>query len=241
MSQTRRNFVLTGLGTMAVGLTGCAPQQVQYASRPAPSWPTYPGARAVAPPPVYRPTPVPAPPRVQPTPTPASPGTITPIARGNWTRQGPRVNLINPLGRASRITVHHEGASPVWFSDWGATVKRLEAIRKAHLRRGWADIGYHYVIDRGGRVWEARAARFQGAHVRNHNENNVGVMVLGNFNEQSPSDAQLLTLRSTLRALSQKHGVSVKRIYTHQELSPTGCPGRSLQRHMVWLRGRNLA
>ena len=30
------------------------------------------------------------------------------------------------------------------------------------------DVGYHYAVDRAGRVWECRPLTWQGAHVRNH-------------------------------------------------------------------------
>ncbi len=146
------------------------------------------------------------------------------------------------MGRVSRMTVHHEGWKPVWFADQRSTAERLDLIRESHRGRGWADIGYHYIIDRAGMVWEGRDIRYQGAHVRNQNEENLAIMLLGNFDLQRPSDAQYVKLIDTLRVLRYRHNVPVNRIYTHQELMPTACPGRALQPQMVSLRqGRALA
>jgi N-acetyl-anhydromuramyl-L-alanine amidase AmpD len=137
----------------------------------------------------------------------------------------------------NRITIHHEGHTPVWFTDELNTKARLEQVRNIHTRdRRWGDIGYHYIIDRAGRVIEGRPLAYQGAHVSKQNPHNVGVMLLGNFEKQSPSQAQLAAMQSTLRYLMAKYRVPVKRVYTHRELGPTVCPGRNLQPRVASLR-----
>jgi N-acetylmuramoyl-L-alanine amidase len=137
----------------------------------------------------------------------------------------------------SRITIHHEGHTPVWFTDERSTKARLEQVRSIHTRdRRWGDIGYHYIIDRAGRIIEGRSVAYQGAHVSKQNPHNIGVMLLGNFEKQSPSQAQLTALQSTLRHLMGRYKVPVNRVYTHRELGPTVCPGRNLQPRIASLR-----
>ena len=164
------------------------------------------------------------------------------IPRSAWTRSGPLVSRVQPMNRIDRITIHHEGWTPVWFSDRRSTASRLEKIRRVHTKdRGWGDIGYHYVIDRGGLVWEGRNHRYQGAHVRGYNQHNIGLMVLGNFDRQSPTRSQIQALTKTLRDLMHAHGVPISRVMTHRELNPTACPGRRLQsRVQVLRRSRHL-
>ena len=143
------------------------------------------------------------------------------------------------MGQIERITVHHEGSTPVRFTDQPATIQRLEGIRRYHSReRGWCDIGYHYVIDRAGRIWEARDVHYQGAHVGGNNENNLGIMVLGNFDEQYPSAEQIVTLKRALITFTRRYSVPVQAVHTHRELAPgrTQCPGSVLQDRMVKLR-----
>jgi len=148
-----------------------------------------------------------------------------------------RINMMNGI---SHITVHHEGWTAVWFSDYRATQARLRLIQKAHMDRRWADIGYHYIIDRAGRLWEGRPIQYQGAHVPGHNEHNIGLMVLGNFELQHPSDAQMTKLQETLIQLRRQYDVPISHVHTHQELTPTKCPGKALQPEMVAMRHNGL-
>lgn len=165
------------------------------------------------------------------------PGGVRAIPRASWAKANPIPTRLNPMGSIKRITVHHEGWTPVYFTDTASTAARLESIRQSHLQRlGAGDIGYHYVIDRQGRLWEGRNIAYQGAHVSKENENNLGIMVLGNFTQQSPSSGQLATLQTVIASMMRQYRVPVARVYTHQELGPTSCPGTSLQSAMVSIR-----
>jgi hypothetical protein len=108
---------------------------------------------------------------------------------------------------------------------------RIERYRVGHRARGWGDIGYHLVIDRGGAVWQGRSVRWQGAHVKDHNEGNIGVLVMGNFEVQQPAPAQLDTLARVVADLRRIYRIPQGRVMTHREWAgaQTLCPGRSLQ------------
>ncbi len=141
------------------------------------------------------------------------------------------------MNGVTRMTVHHEGWTPVWFTDFDHAAERIEQDRHVHVdNRGWGDLGYHFVIDRAGRLWEGRKLKYQGAHVADHNEHNIGIMCLGNFDKQQPSQVQLQTLTNTLKTLRKHYNVPINRIYTHQELNPTACPGSNLQPRVASLR-----
>lgn len=165
------------------------------------------------------------------------------IDRQYWCKGSGVESLMNPMLPARYITVHHDGMSPFLAKDQNSAAARIEIIRNGHRSKGWGDIGYHYVVDRGGRVWEGREQRWQGAHVKGCNEGNVGVCNLGNFDEQSPSDEQLEALERLLTCLMNKHSVPVSRVRTHKEWpsAATACPGRALQREMVSMRASRLA
>jgi N-acetylmuramoyl-L-alanine amidase len=60
----------------------------------------------------------------------------------------------------------------------------LSSIKKAHLSRGFEDIGYHYLITKTGKILKGRYERFQGAHVLNQNKNSLGICLTGNFDVQ---------------------------------------------------------
>ena len=174
--------------------------------------------------------------------TPASmPGVLS---RSEWTGSTPRIRNVDPQKRLRYITIHHDGLQRSYSSTskWAAK-SRLELIRNAHVNHnGWADIGYHYAIDRGGRVWECRDIRYQGAHVKGQNEGNIGILVMGNFDVGRPSSAQLRSLASQVSALCAAHGISKtsRGVRSHKEWSSasTLCPGRNLQPEFVKLRDR---
>lgn len=161
------------------------------------------------------------------------------MPRTAWTRAQPNLPDTNPMNGVSRITVHHDGMNPFTSMAEGAASQRLESIRRAHVgSNGWADIGYHYVVDPAGRVWEARPVWLQGAHVKDNNEHNLGVMMLGNYDQQAPTNAATKSLDDFVAVMMRKYKVPVSRVYTHQEIRPTACPGTSLQRFMLSARAR---
>ena len=55
----------------------------------------------------------------------------------------------------------------------------VDEIRKWHLARGFADIGYHYVVDLEGNIREGRNVNKVGAHCTNHNSHSIGVVYVG--------------------------------------------------------------
>lgn len=224
MAMTRREILLASLG---LAISGCAGRRSERMGSPTPAW-----TRATPAKPVYAPPP---PPVVQ-APVQMVPG-FKAIPRSSWTRSGPIRSKINPMNGVKKITVHHEGSKPYWSADTRTTAARLEQIRRVHVNdRGWADIGYHYIIDRTGKVWQGRDIRYQGAHVKDNNEHNLGVLVLGNFEQQSPSKDQIDKLGYTLRDLMRIYKVPVTRVKTHREINPTACPGRHLQPIVVKMR-----
>jgi len=151
---------------------------------------------------------------------------------------------MNPMLPVKHITVHHDGMTPFLANDENSSKVRIEKIRNAHRGKGWGDIGYHFVIDREGRVWEGRPINWQGAHVGNRNEGNLGICCLGNFDEQAPTAAQMAALERQLKILMTMYGVPRSRVKTHQEWpgAKTACPGKSLQAQMISMRkGSRLA
>ena len=119
---------------------------------------------------------------------------------------------------------------PAFLTDTNerAAAARLEEVRKYHTENnGWADIGYHYIIDPAGRLWQGRLDTQQGAHVRDNNAHNLGIMVLGNYNHQRPNDAQLNMLQRAVVAFGQRHKGEIQ----HDSLAP-GNHAYRMPRHL---------
>lgn len=114
----------------------------------------------------------------------------------------------------------------------------MQLIRTGHLNRGWADIGYHFAIDRNGRVFQARPLELQGAHVKNNNPGNLGIVVFGNYEKIRPTQASLESVNKMVAYAMERFNVPLSQVRTHQELRSTACPGRFLQEQMNRTRAR---
>ena len=55
----------------------------------------------------------------------------------------------------------------------------VEEVREWHRDRGFDDVGYHYIIRRDGTIENGRPVEKQGAHVKGHNSDTIGVCLIG--------------------------------------------------------------
>jgi N-acetylmuramoyl-L-alanine amidase len=84
-------------------------------------------------------------------------------------------------------------------------------IRKWHRAKGWADIGYHYVIRRSGKVEAGRPVDTVGAGVQGHNADSVHICLVGGLNddtwkpESNYTPQQWESLTKLVATLSKKY------------------------------------
>lgn len=118
------------------------------------------------------------------------------------------------------IIIHCTATKP--SVDWG-----VKEIRRCHINdKGWADIGYHYVIRLNGFIERGRAEWRQGAHCVGHNKHSIGVCYVGGLDQNGkPSDtrtpAQRRAMLTLLKELTQKYHCE---IHGHNEYSSKACP-----------------
>lgn len=247
---TRRQFLAwaAAFAGMLV-LPGCEPaSQVASSSVPGPRPVSQPAGIAYASPApeavqyVYmQPEPVPAP---QPLPAvvhvpAATPGRLSAMSRNAWGASAAIPTKMKAMGGVTRLTIHHEGsAKPNNDTTPAQVAATLRLIQGQHRKRmGAGDIGYHFIIDRSGTIWQGRDWAFQGAHTSGANSNNIGVMLLGNFEIQQPTPQQLQSLRLITASLVRKYGLNPRKdIYGHSDFCNTQCPGKNLKPHVAALR-----
>ena len=120
------------------------------------------------------------------------------------------------------IVVHHSA-----FPDAGP-----REVQDLHMDvRGFADVAYHFMIDRDGTIYEGRPINVRGAHVQGYNTGSVGIVLLGNFNDEYPSPEQLVHLRLLVDYLRYRydiHYLAGHRDYPGQSPDGTECPGDHL-------------
>ena len=86
----------------------------------------------------------------------------------------------------------------------------LEDIRREHKKRGFKDIGYHYVIFPDGKIEKGRPEYQAGAHCKGFNAHSIGVCYIGGLDEKGNSadtrtDAQKMSLLCLLNQLEEKY------------------------------------
>jgi hypothetical protein len=160
------------------------------------------------------------------------------LPRSTWAGGAPIARHMDRMRPIDRITFHHDGMDAFTDTSQHAAASRLETIRRAHLNRSppFGDIGYHFIIDPAGRVWQGRPLDWQGAHVARQNEGNLGICLLGNYEVQQPTAAQERAIAAFLRSQMALHRVPADRVFTHRELAATKCPGRFLQPRLAAAR-----
>lgn len=157
------------------------------------------------------------------------------IARASWGAAPARPALmIKNSGGWKRITVHHSAEAEPAPLDGSveSSAAALRLIQRSHLKGKtppWGDIGYHYLIDPDGRVFQGRDLSWQGAHAKGENNvQNIGICLLGNFDEERPAQAALESLRKLLDSLRKTYRIPRTEVHKHSEFRNTDCPGKLL-------------
>lgn len=171
---------------------------------------------------------------------PSSRNRIVVRARDKWGARPLRRSNAVPMETPTRITIHHT-ADVFWSryaQDTTAEIRRIQRLHQTNNR--WADIGYHYVIDRNGQVWQGRELKYQGAHAGGQaNRGNIGIVLLGNYVKQQVNEPQRRSLGLLVGKLCNFYRIQPHGIYTHGEIhGKTDCPGPALTRQVDRLRAQ---
>lgn len=98
-----------------------------------------------------------------------------------------------------------------------------------HRARGFATIGYHYLIGIDGTVYHGRPLARPGAHCRGHNARSIGIAYAGGAlaDCRTPADTRTPAQRAALRLLvgALRERFPGVRVVGHRDLAATGCPG----------------
>ena len=184
------------------------------------------------------------------------------ISRAQW---GADESIVRaPPYYADRVrfaVVHHTAGTNSYTASQSAAIVR--GIQRYHvLANGWNDIGYNFLVDKYGQVFEGRGGgigkNVVGAHAEGFNTGSTGVSVLGTYSSSKISSAarsalvKLLAWRldvahvdaaSSLKWVSGGNPeyptgtvVSLKAIAGHRDTGPTSCPGSALYGQLAAIR-----
>ena len=131
------------------------------------------------------------------------------------------------------ITLHHEGsAKPLLPGD--DPVAGLRALQSWGERdRDWWDVPYHYLIDLDGHVYEGRDWHYMGETNTTYDPSgHLLISILGNYNLQEPTQAQLNAIADVMAWAVRKFDVPLDSIKGHYQYAQTDCPGRNLRKYL---------
>ena len=129
----------------------------------------------------------------------------------------------------------------------------LRSIYAYHTQsRGWSDVGYNFLVDKFGRIWEGRfggvARAVIGAHTLGYNEDSFAMSAIGNFETVRPPDVMLraygrlfawklgLAGVDPLDRSQNVNGTTFQAINGHRDAGSTACPGRYLYARLPAIR-----
>jgi len=124
-----------------------------------------------------------------------------------------------------RIILHWlgEGDSRNYVSQ-----SAVDGIRSYHMNiNGWSDLGYHFLVDRNGVVYNGRPEDTVGAHAYGANTGSIGVNLMYGTKDNSISNETIVALVDLLRKLCAKYNIvpSKDTIIGHRDVMATECPG----------------
>jgi N-acetylmuramoyl-L-alanine amidase len=197
------------------------------------------------------------------------PGTPPPIIpRSVWGGDSVPPRSPPEFGVVQMAFVHHTVTANDYTADQSASI--VLGIAKYHRdTNGWNDIGYNFLVDRYGQVFEGRAGGVEqaivGAHAQGYNDQSTGVALIGTFSDEPIPEpamaavAQLLGWKMSLHGVPCEGGltvisgggslnryragtpVAVQRISGHRDGDKTECPGNALYGELPTLRQRAAA
>ncbi|MEW2611905.1 N-acetylmuramoyl-L-alanine amidase [Streptomyces sp. NPDC047880] len=118
------------------------------------------------------------------------PGIVT--RRGWGADEGLRESGFRYTKKVKAAFVHHTASGNNYRCSQVPSL--IRSIYRYHVKSmGWRDIGYNFLIDKCGKIYEGRAGGVAkpvlGAHTLGFNSNSMGIAVLGSYGAKKPSNA----------------------------------------------------
>jgi hypothetical protein len=190
------------------------------------------------------------------------------ITRSAWGGDGVKPRAAPSYGDVQVAFVHHT----VSANDYGPQDSAGIVLAMAKYHRdtnGWNDLGYNFVVDRYGQIFEGRAGGIDqaviGAQAQGYNSHSTGIANIGTFTDMGQSDVALDALARLIAWKLPLHGapvtgqivltsgggnlnryksgmpVTLERICGHRDGDATECPGTALYAQLPALRTRAAA
>ncbi|MBA2689096.1 MAG: N-acetylmuramoyl-L-alanine amidase, partial [Gemmatimonadaceae bacterium] len=150
------------------------------------------------------------------------PSGITFVPRTQWGAHAP----VLPMKEHTpvRLTIHHTGVAQNFSRTLEAKIKALQefsqredSLSSGQKKPAWADVPYHYYISVDGRVAEGREWKYVGdSNTPYDPSGHLLVVVEGNFEKDTLTTAQRVTLDSFIPALARYFHIRSSALASHR-------------------------
>lgn len=126
------------------------------------------------------------------------------------------LNKAGALAKRSKIdmiVLHHAAAKHC----------SVYQVNQWHLSNGWSMIGYHYFINKEGKIFRGRPDDVIGSHAKGYNATSLGICFEGDFSAELPTQAQIDAGLELVEYLKKIY--NIKNVKGHKDLMSTSCPG----------------
>ena len=132
------------------------------------------------------------------------------------------------IGMVSEFYVHHFGGGMRPTTSVEESMARMRSVQRTHAEtNGWSDIGYSFVVDNLGNVFEGRGWGRSGAHTYGYNSKGHAAAWMGDSTVEGPSGAALAAIATVYgEGVALGHQAPGSLILAHRDRVPdTACCG----------------
>ena len=168
------------------------------------------------------------------------------ISRESWGANPAYLDWEPQYSKTRKVVVHHT-AGGQGGSNPAAVIRGIYYYHA--VTRGWGDIGYNYLVDEHGNIYEGRygGQRVTGAHALGFNTGSVGISVLGNYNDLGVTGSTIESIKQLSGYVAARHGIdptdsewfvdgNYSNILGHRDVGSTSCPGTNLYSQIPGIR-----
>jgi hypothetical protein len=176
------------------------------------------------------------------------------VTRQGWgCPDGNNPSCANPVNtQVTHLVVHHSATSNT-SANWANTVRSIWNFHTGS--NGWCDIGYNWLIDPNGVIYQGRGGgdNIRGAHFCGTNSNTMGICLLGDYRVDTPSAPMMRSLGRLLAwkgckeqlavldtALHTGSNLNLPHVTGHRLGCNTTCPGDEVYNRLSFVRSNTV-
>ncbi|QPP07255.1 peptidoglycan recognition protein [Streptomyces bathyalis] len=184
------------------------------------------------------------------------------VPRSSWHADESLVRERASTMHSVRVVFVHHTSQPNGY-DCDEVPRMLRQLETEHVERGWDDLGYNFVVDHCGNIYEGRSGALgrsvEGAHTKGFNARSLGIAAMGTFDEGARVPQAMIDSIAALAAWKLRRGIdphSTRRLVSssdesrfdkgeharfhviaaHRDAYETSCPGRALYGKLPQIR-----